>query len=179
MGWTPRDRSRAGTKREASELAARVAAANPQPKILLFRLDEELDLQLLRVQLAADLAAFGLSAAVSVAGPDRVRSVLSGALDKDQVLVVVARSDEAAQDRLMDLVEWLVANGREHTASHLVFVPVGAPRKARGSFPFRHVPLASLPGGARARGGVPLKWRTAAETDQLVLAVLDQALGLA
>ncbi|MCW4466986.1 hypothetical protein OK351_15985 [Glutamicibacter sp. MNS18] len=181
MGWIPKPGSgtRAATGR-AAQLGAQVAERHPELGVLLFGLDADLDPQRLRVRLAAQLAEVGVTCRISVAGPNRVQAVLSGAMPRQgQVLVVLARSDQTAQDRLMDLVEWLIANGREPLARHLVFVPVGPSRTVAGSFPFRHVPLATLEPGLTARGGAPGSWRTASgQREQLLLAVLDQALGL-
>lgn len=180
MGWIPGMRSsEPASKSHVRTLGAKVAELHTELDVLLFALDADLDLQLLRVQLAAQLAEVGVKSKQSVAGPRRVDAVLSGALvAQKQVLVVLARSDDTAQDRLMDAVEWLIANGRENLVQQLIFVPVGANRKIADSFPFRHVPLSHLDTALSTRGGVPPWHTTSIKLKPLLLAILDQALGL-
>jgi len=179
MRWMPGMPRAAGTG-QLRQLAARYAARGEKLHVALFRLDEQVQLDILRVQLAAELAALGIGSAITTGGPGRVAAALEGKLSRAQVLVVPTTSDDGAQDRLMDLVEWLLANGREQLAKALVFVPVGPNLKLSGSFPFKHVPLATDSPAPRAGGGMP-RWRRSAPgvQDALLEAVLDQALGLA
>ena len=168
----------AGGVRPLAQVGAQVAAKHPKLPVALFRLEPEVALQPLRLKLASALAEASVSTSFTLGGPGRVQAVLDGQLPAQAVLVVVTTSDDGAQDRLMDLVEWLLANGRQQLATHLIFAPVGQRRQLAGSFAFAHVPL-----GAQvlehASGGTPLRRRAAAAgIDQLRDAVLDQALGL-
>lgn len=181
MGWIPGTRAAASEPPASlAELGAQLAELHPQLDILIFALDAEQDVQSLRVPLASRLAELGVKTKVAVAGPGRVDAVLEGQLTQHTALVLVlATSDDSAQDRLMDLVQWLIANGRESLAKHLIFAPVGKPQKTAASFPFRHVPLARLDSALNVRGGAPITWRTTSgKPNPLLFAVLDQALGL-
>lgn len=181
MGWLSAARGEgSAAKSQITELGAQVAQQYPMLPILLFALDSEIDPHLLQVRLAARLAELGIKTKVSVAGPGRVQAVMDGSLTPEgQVLLVLASSSADTEDRLMDLVEWLIANGREELAQQMIFIPVGTPRKSVSSYPFRHVPLVKLESALNSRGGTSNSRRTTANsTEPLLTAVLAQALGL-
>ncbi len=165
-------------QRRLGKAAAHVSSTLGELGILLFTLEAKLPHQEVAQRLGTQLESLGLAAAVDTAGPARVRSVMDGKFDDVDVLVVLGESGPDGEDQLMDLVQWLLANGRTALAQNLVFAQWGEGR-AKHQPVFNHVVLQPSYLGGEQQSGRRFPWAASADDSwALARAVLDYAVGL-
>ncbi len=163
------------------EQAKAITAVHAELGVLLFSLSAELPQGPIAEHLAEQFAELELNSRVVSAGPARVGAVLDGKFTGIHVLVVLGDSGSDTEDQLMDLVHWLLANGRQQLAENLIFAQIGK-QKANGSPApaFARVMLEQNFVSATRKSGLRFPW--AASSDKswaLAGAVLDYATGLA
>ena len=160
------------------QLAAQVGGRRRELGVLVFTL--ELGLPQLEVaqKLADQFALLQLNSRIASAGPEKVQAVLEGKFKGIDVLVVLGKAHEGTEDALMELVAWLLANGRQELAQNLVFAQLGHSLK-QAAPAFNKVLLPhSYAAGAR-QSGLRLPWAASShESWDLAEAVLGYAAGL-
>ncbi|WP_313812271.1 hypothetical protein [Glutamicibacter sp.] len=175
---TPAKSSPRSTLARLRKLASQIAAQRERLNILLFTLDVDLPNEEIARQLQGQLGRLDLAADVATAGPERVRSAIDGKFDDVDVLVVLANSGSEAEDRLMELVQWLLANGRTSLAQNLVFAQWGSSRRQTSPI-FDHVVLEDSYVSQIQQSGRRFPWAAAShESWNLADAVLSYAVGL-
>jgi len=164
---------------EVAARASKAAAGRARLGVLVFTLSTHLPFFEIAEHLAEQFGELDLKAEVSTAGPHRVQSVLEGKFNAVDVLVVVGETGPDGEDQLMELVQWLLANGRSNMAENLIFAVVDDGQRV-GEFPaFNRVVLPRSYFARTQQSGLRLPWAASArESWELVTAVLDHSLGL-
>ncbi|MGP9488946.1 hypothetical protein ACT3TP_03405 [Glutamicibacter sp. AOP38-B1-38] len=148
-------------------------------KITVFALSAALPAAELAVFLEGQLAQLTLNSQVRVAGPERVKAALAGRFNEADVLVVVGDGSATAEPALMELVQWLLLNGRTALAENLVYVQLGARTSATPAPVFERVVLPMNFAEQTQQSGRRLPWAAAShESWELADAVLNYATGL-
>ncbi|ALD63504.1 hypothetical protein DFO58_1774 [Arthrobacter sp. AG1021] len=168
-----------GVPAARQQQAKEVAALRVELGVLLFTLDPALPLAELAEQLAEQFAELQLPSRVATAGPQRVAAVMDGKFTGIDVLVVLGDASAETEDRLMDLVEWLLANGRRALAENLVFAQLGHQPKNRPAPAFARVVLERHFAAEARKSGLRFPWAASSRASwELAGAVLDYATGL-
>lgn len=164
---------------EVAARASEVAAGRDRLGVLVFTLSTHLPFFEIAEHLAEQFGELQLRAEVSTAGPQRVESVLEGKFAGVDVLVVVGETGPDGEDQLMELVQWLLANGRQPLAENLIFAVIDDGRRASDMPAFNRVVLPRSYFARTRQSGLRLPWAASArESWELVTAVLDYSLGL-
>ncbi|WPR65912.1 hypothetical protein SLW73_06225 [Glutamicibacter protophormiae] len=168
-----------GVPAARQQQAREVAAARSELGVLLFTLDPALPQAKLAQQLAEQFAELQLPSRVATAGPQRVAAVMDGSFTGIDVLVVLGDAGADTEDRLMELVEWLLANGRGALAENLIFAQLGQPPKHRPVPAFARVVLERNFAAEARKSGLRFPWAASSHPSwELAGAVLDYATGL-
>lgn len=164
---------------EVAARASEVAAGRDRLGVLVFTLSTHLPFFEIAEHLAEQFGELQLRAEVSTAGPQRVESVLEGKFAGVDVLVVVGETGPDGEDQLMELVQWLLANGRQPLAENLIFAVIDDGQRASDMPAFNRVVLPRSYFARTQQSGLRLPWAASArESWELVTAVLDYSLGL-
>ncbi|KSU64753.1 hypothetical protein [Arthrobacter sp. NIO-1057] len=164
---------------EVAARASQVAAGRDSLSVLVFTLSTHLPFFEIAEHLAEQFGELEVRAEISTAGPQRVQSVLDGKFKGIDVLVVIGETGADGEDQLMELVHWLLANGRQQLAENLIFAVVDDGRPAGNPVSFNYVVLPRSYLARTQRSGLRLPWAASArESWELVTAVLDYSLGL-
>jgi len=164
---------------EVAARASEVAAGRDRLGVLVFTLGTHLPFFEIAEHLAEQFGELQLRAEVSTAGPQRVESVLEGKFAGVDVLVVVGETGPDGEDQLMELVQWLLANGRQPLAENLIFAVIDDGQRASDMPAFNRVVLPRSYFARTQQSGLRLPWAASArESWELVTAVLDYSLGL-
>lgn len=164
---------------EVAARASEVAAGHDRLGVLVFTLSTHLPFFEIAEHLAEQFGELQLRAEVSTAGPQRVESVLEGKFAGVDVLVVVGETGPDGEDQLMELVQWLLANGRQPLAENLIFAVIDHGQRASDMPAFNRVVLPRSYFARTQQSGLRLPWAASArESWELVTAVLDYSLGL-
>ncbi|MCS3494029.1 hypothetical protein M2368_003057 [Arthrobacter sp. JUb119] len=147
--------------------------------VLVFTLDTHLPFCEIAEHLAEQFGELDCKAQVATAGPQRVQSVMDGKFTTTNVLVVVGDTSADSEDRLMELVEWLLANGRKDLAGNLIYAVLGHEHQNHATQAFSRVVLPRSYYARTQQSGLKLPWAASArESWELANAVLDYAVGL-
>ncbi|MHC6176155.1 hypothetical protein [Glutamicibacter sp. X7] len=160
------------------EIAEGLRARGQRVSVVFFALDAEADYSALGEALEHRAERLAVPVAITFAGPARAEAVLAGALPSDGILVVLAGAVEDPEDRLMDLVTWLLANGRESLATHLIYVSSHAGDDSQSLTAFRRVRLDADFGVPVNAEGSAAAGSNRSATEPLLEAIFDQATGL-
>lgn len=164
---------------EVAARASEAAAGRDRLGVLVFTLSTHLPFFEIAEHLAEQFGELELRAEVSTAGPQRVQSVLEGKFAGVDVLVVVGETGPAGEDQLMELVQWLLANGRQSLAENLIFAVLDEGHSVAELPAFNRVVLPRSYFARTQQSGLRLPWAASArESWELVTAVLDYAVGL-
>ncbi|WP_404290343.1 hypothetical protein [Glutamicibacter arilaitensis] len=148
-------------------------------QITIFALDANLPAAELAEFLQGQLAQLSLDSQVDATGPERVRAALAGRFNNADVLVVVGDDSAEAEPALMDLVQWLLLNGRTTLAENLVYVQLGSRASSSPAPVFERIILPKNFAQQTQQSGRRLPWAASShESWELANAVLDYATGL-
>ncbi|TFH57631.1 hypothetical protein [Glutamicibacter arilaitensis] len=165
----------AALKEQAAQLPFKAQSIS----VLVFTLDTHLPFCEIAEHLAEQFTELELTAQVGMAGPQRVKSVLEGKFTGVDVLVVVGDTSSESEDRLMELVEWLLANGRRDLAENLIYAVLGHEYQNHATSAFSRVVLPRSYYARTQQSGLKLPWAASArESWELANAVVDYAFGL-
>lgn len=174
--------SKSKSEAAPADLVMRAAELAPNPDtlpVLVFTLDTHLPFCEIADHLAEQFGELDVKTRVATAGPQRVQSVLDGKFSGVEVLVVVGDTSAESEDRLMELVEWLLANGRRELAENLIYAVLGHEHQNHATPAFSRVLLPRSYYARTQQSGLKLPWAASArESWELVHAVLDYAVGL-
>ncbi|WP_159611683.1 hypothetical protein [Glutamicibacter sp. JC586] len=167
------------TAQAVSDRAKEFLTLRSRLGVLVFTLDTHLPFFEIAEHLAEQFSELNLAAQVSTSGPERVQTALEGKFSAADVLVVVGEPGPDSEDQLMDLVQWLLANGRKALAENLIFAVLGDERPDHPVPAFNKVALPRSYFARTQHSGLRLPWAASArESWELVGAVLDYAVGL-
>lgn len=162
-------------KQQVAELGSRILPIS----VLVFTLDTHLPFCEIAEHLAEQFGELECQATVATAGPQRVQSVREGKFTGVNVLVAVGDTSAESEDRLMELVEWLLANGRKELAANLIYAVLGHEHQNHTAPAFSRVVLPRSYYARTQQSGLKLPWAASArESWELAHAVLDYAVGL-
>lgn len=165
--------------RSLAERAAVVASTRGELGVLVFTLDSRLPFVEVTEHLAEQFAELALTSRVVAAGPDRVQAVLDGKFAGIDVVIALGETAENAEDQLMELVNWLLANGRTALAENLIYAQLGHERTSTVAPTFNRVLLPRAYFARTRQSGLRLPWAASAHDSwELAEAVLDYAAGL-
>ena len=161
-------------KQQVAELGSRILPIS----VLVFTLDTHLPFCEIAEHLAEQFGELECQATVATAGPQRVQSVREGKFTGVNVLVAVG-IPAPNPNRLMELVEWLLANGRKELAANLIYAVLGHEHQNHPAPAFSRVVLPRSYYARTQQSGLKLPWAASArESWELAHAVLDYAVGL-
>ncbi|TAP26893.1 hypothetical protein [Arthrobacter sp. S41] len=167
------------TPQEISTQASEISALRSRLGVLVFTLDTHLPFFEIAEHLAEQFGEVNVKAEVSTSGPQRVQTALEGKFSAADVLVVVGEPGPDSEDQLMELVEWLLANGRKALAENLIFAVLGEVRADHPVPAFNRVVLPRSYFARTQHSGLRLPWAASArESWELVGAVMNYAVGL-